>query len=107
MGEVGSDRASRRRSGNCVARIARPAGHIIVSGESQWRSRRRRGLQLMLPPFEEVAVAVDVDNQRHLRMLSAAKLRALPTEDSDLSGSDRGIVLTPGNGVLLSREAGL
>ena len=56
----------------------------------------------MLPPFEEVGIAVDVHDQRHVRVLSAAELGALAAEHPDALWGDADVRLAPGDEVLLA-----
>ena len=89
MGEVRADRAARRRAGDMRGTALHwRRGHVIVAGLRQRRRRRRRGLQLMVPPFEEVGIAVDVDDERHVRVLRAAEFGALAAVDADLARDD-------------------
>ena len=65
----------------------------------------RRGLQLMLPPSDEIGIAVDVDDERHLGVLNSAIFGALAAVDADLLGHEDDIVLPAGDEVLLAGEA--
>ena len=86
VGQVGADAAAGGRPGDVVAHAALALRHIIIAGVRERRCRGGRRPQLLLPPFDEVGVAVDVDDERHVRVLVAAKFGALAAKDADLAG---------------------
>ena len=51
----------------------------------------------MVPPFDEIGVADDVDDQAHVRVLPAAKFGALAAVDARLLGNDRDVAVAPGD----------
>src|SRR4051812_24151419 len=86
----------------CATRTAR---YVFVSGERNGRGGGGRRLQLMLPPFEEVGIGFDDDDERHVRVLRSAIFGALPAEDAGLRRNDRDVVVAARDEVLLAAEA--
>ena len=62
-------------------------------------------MQLVIPPFDEIGIAVDIDHESHVGVLNTAEFSALPAIDPDLPGDDRDVRKTARNEVLLAREA--
>src|SRR5438045_7397791 len=81
------------------------AGDVIVAGERKRRRRFWGSLQLVLPPFDEVGIGIDVDDECHLGMLGSAIFRALPAIDSYLLWRDRDVGVAARDQVLLPGEA--
>ena len=78
---------------------------ISIAGQRERRRGRRRGLQLALPPCDEIGLAFDVDDERHVRVLRAAEFGALAAIDADLaSGAMRDVGVAAGDQVLLAGE---
>src|SRR6185369_2124367 len=81
------------------------AGDVIVAGERKRRRRFWGSLQLVLPPFDEVGIGIDVYDKRHLGVLGAAIFGALAAIYSDLLRRDGDVRVAARDKVLLPGEA--